>query len=105
MIGPGTRMVHEDGAVVVIDRRKESDDGWWNTDGSGFSDRVIEETIAGKSGWVADAPSDTEAIECPTCQGDETVRCEDPHCEPDDGDRHEHYIECPDAWHRTEGET
>ncbi len=41
-IGPGTRVRHRrTGSLLVIDRRKEDDSGWWNTDGSGFSDHAL----------------------------------------------------------------
>jgi hypothetical protein len=40
-IGPGTIMVHRSGGVVVISRRKRDGSGWWNTDGSGFSDAAV----------------------------------------------------------------
>jgi len=29
------------GVEVTIERRKEDDSGWWNTDGSGFSDHAL----------------------------------------------------------------
>lgn len=41
---PGTRVRHRSGGVLVLDRRKDTDDGWWNTDGSGFADWVIAES-------------------------------------------------------------
>lgn len=42
LIGPGTLVLHvRTGAVVTIERRKEDDSGWWNTDGSGFSDHAL----------------------------------------------------------------
>lgn len=37
----GTVLRHKCGGVVTIDRRKETDDGWWNTDGSGLADSAI----------------------------------------------------------------
>lgn len=42
---------------------------------------------------------------CQTCGDNETVRCDDPDCDPDDGDRHEHWIACPDCCGGTGEET
>ena len=35
---PGTIARHRHGGEVTLERRKEDDSGWWNTDGSGLDD-------------------------------------------------------------------
>lgn len=39
---PGTVMLSDNGGRVVLSHRKDDDSGWWNTDGSGLADFVIE---------------------------------------------------------------
>lgn len=41
-LAPGTRLQHTGGATVTLARRKTDDSGWWNTDGTGLSDHVID---------------------------------------------------------------
>lgn len=39
----GPRKSDRRGEIVVIDRRKSSDDGWWLTNGAGLADYAIEQ--------------------------------------------------------------
>lgn len=39
---PGSVVRHRDGALVVLKQRKPDNTGWWNMDGSGLADRVLE---------------------------------------------------------------
>ena len=53
-IEPGTVLQSDKGNRVTISHRKADDTGWWNTDGSGFADFVLERM----EGWT---------VLCPTC--------------------------------------
>lgn len=47
----GMVLRHKSGGEVTLSYRKEDDTGWWNTDGSGLSDRAVE-----SDDWEVGAP-------------------------------------------------
>ena len=52
MIRPGSQLQHSSGCLVVVNRRKDTDDGWWMTDGSGLDDRVFLRGAWTLTGWT-----------------------------------------------------
>ena len=38
---PGTHVQHKNGELVILERRKADDSGWWLRHGGGLADRVI----------------------------------------------------------------
>ena len=54
---PGTVLRHSSGGTVKLRERKQNGTGWWNTDGSGIGDQVLETS----ADWSVVA-------HCPTCR-------------------------------------
>lgn len=47
LLKPGTMVLHRATATAcVLARRKDDNSGWWNTDGSGFGDSVLDKSDA-----------------------------------------------------------
>lgn len=59
-IKPGTILVHRTGGVAMVRNRKVDDPGWWNTDGSGFSDAALTVGLADGT-WTAYTPQELVA--------------------------------------------
>jgi hypothetical protein len=56
-LAPGDHVLHRDGSVERLHRRKDDGSGWWLASGGGIADWVLDETgdwiVVGR--WLFDA--------------------------------------------------